>query len=210
MRKLKYVKLFENFDEENGVIIANSYSKDGFKIYHDDKNWKNKLPKVDGMYLLHNTNSKNLDSILSNGLKLKQLGDRSAQIDSYFGSDIISHRGGDASIIVIFKKDEFYKLQTGVEDGVKYNIFIKNGIIPSERILGYIHIPKTSDGRHDESLIFYPNDKFNLNVNLNIEREDVIDRYSDDNPFGLGKNIDDENDDENDTENIPDFGSEWN
>jgi len=175
MIKLKYVKLFENFNKE-GITISNSYSKDGTSIYPDYKNWKNKLPKINGQYLLHNTSSRNLDSILSNGLTLKKLGtSTSNDMDSYFGPDIISHRNGDASLVVIFSDDEYTKLSRGVENGIKYNFYIKDGVIPSERILGYIEIPNTNDGKHNESLIFYPNDKFNLNVKLNIKKEEIPD-----------------------------------
>ena len=207
MRKLKYIKLFENFNKEDGVIISNSYSKDGFKIYPDDKNWKNKLVKIDGQYLLHNTNGKNLDSILSNGLTLKKLGiSASNDMDSHFGRDIISHHNGDASLVVIFRDDEYTKLRSGVENGIKYNFYIKGGVIPSERILGYIEIPNINDGKHNESLIFYPNDKFNLNVKLNIEKEKInVDDDAD--VFGVVRNR--TNDGEIDSD-IIDFGSEWN
>jgi len=200
MRKLKYVKLFEKFNKE-GIIISNSYSKDGFKIYLDDKNWKNKLPKINGQYLLHNTSSKNLDSILSNGLTLKKLGiSASNDMDSHFGRDIISHHNGDASLVVIFRDDEYTKLRSGVENGIKYNFYIKGGVIPSERILGYIEIPNINDGKHNESLIFYPNDKFNLNVKLNIEKEKI--QSTSDNVFGVVGNQ--TNDDIEDS-----FGRDW-
>jgi len=185
MRKLKYVKLFEKFNKE-GIILSNSYSKDGYKIYFDDKKWKNKLPKINGQYLLHNTSSEHLDSILSNGLTLKKLGiSTSNDMDSYFGPDIISHRNGDASLVVIFSDDEYTKLRSGVENGIKYNFYIKDGVIPSERILGYIEIPNTNDGKHNESLIFYPNDKFNLNVKLNIKKEEIQSLSTPDNPWGV-------------------------
>jgi hypothetical protein len=199
MRKLKYVKLFEKFNKE-GIIISNSYSKDGFKIYLDDKNWKNKLPKINGQYLLHNTSSKNLDSILSNGLTLKKLGiSATNDMDSHFGRNIISHHNGNASLVVIFSDDEYTKLRSGVENGIKYNFYIKDGVIPSERILGYIEIPNTNDGKHNESLIFYTNDKFNLNVKLNIKKEI---QSTSDNVFGVVGNQ--TNDDIEDS-----FGRDW-
>jgi hypothetical protein len=201
MIKLKYVKLFENFNKE-GIIISNSYSKDGFKIYLDDKKWKNKLPKINGQYLLHNTSSKNLDSILSNGLTLKKLGiSASNDMDSHFGRNIISHHNGDASLVVIFSDDEYTKLRSGVENDIKYNFYIKDGVIPSERILGYIEIPNTNDGKHNESLIFYPNDKFNLNVKLNIKKEEIQDVAA--NVFGVVGNQTNDGDIEDSS------GSDW-
>jgi len=203
MRKLKYVKLFEKFNKE-GIIISNSYSKDGFKIYLDDKKWKNKLPKINGQYLLHNTSSKNLDSILSNGLTLKKLGiSASNDMDSHFGRNIISHHNGDASLVVIFSDDEYTKLRSGVENDIKYNFYIKDGVIPSERILGYIEIPNTNDGKHNESLIFYPNDKFNLNVKLNIKKEEIQDVDDTANVFGVVGNQTKDGDIEDS------FGSDW-
>lgn len=180
----KNVRLNENFNKKNGVIISDSYTlKNGLNIHPNNKQWKNKLPKVDGVYLLHNTFESNLNSILSDGFKFRLLG-VNGELDSYFRSDIISHKGGNTSIIVIFKQDEYYKLSTGVWEGVKYNIYIKDGVIPPERILGYIHIPNTSEGSHDERLIFYPNDKFNLKVKLNIVKENVTDDTSDEDGYG--------------------------
>lgn len=174
----------------NEIILSNSYSKDDIKINPNDKNWKNKLPKMDGYVLLfHNTSNNNLDNILSNGLKLNYLSKRSGHLDSYFGHDIISHRGGNVSIIVALTYDEEFKLRTGVENGKRYNIIIKDGIIQPERIIGYIEIPNTNDGEHNESLVFYKNDKFNPSIKLNIEKEEIEEPEG--LGFGKGQNVDD-------------------
>jgi hypothetical protein len=205
MKKLKYVKLFENFNQkENGIIISNSYSKNGIEIIPNEKKWKFKLPEIDKkyIYILHNTNSQNLDSILSKGLKVNRMGKASGHVEDYFTDRLISHRGGNVSIVVVLSNDEYYALSRGIIDNEKYNITIKDGIIPPYRIIGYIEIPNVKDGEHNTELVFYKNDKFNISKKLDILKEEIPEFNS---PFDL-KKVDKQDIDELDI----DFGDEWN
>ncbi len=218
MKKLKYIKLFENFNKkETGIVLSDSYSKNGIEIIPNEKNWKSKLPGVDEthLYIFHNTKSTNLGSILSKGLEVNRMGKRHGHVEDYFTHRLISHRDGNVSIVVVLSKDEYYALAKGIIDNELYNVTIKDGIIPTHRIIGHIEIPNVKDGEHNTELIFYKNDKFNISKKLDILKEEMLDAT---NPFDLkkvddkdidDKDIDDKDIDDKDIDDT-DFGDEWN
>jgi hypothetical protein len=85
-----------------------------------------------------------------------------------FEMDILYTRRGHNANFLNINKDPIPE----IKDELSYTI-------------GYIEIPNTDDGKHNESLIFYTNHKFNLNVKLNIKKEEIQSLSTTDNPWGV-------------------------
>ena len=197
---MKHIKLFEDY--KNEISISNSFTLDSSyppNIVPSDKNWANKLPKLDNGYmrLAHMTPITNIESILSNGLKCLRM-KNCGHLDDYFrlfGETIHTHRKGEkmAYILVDLKKDDFNSMYRCHPK----RLGVKNGIIPTSKIVGYISI---IDG---SPLIFHYNTNYNSQAEMDFE--DDTDRYNkaaDDGPFFKGKK-------EPDMEPIEIDGDEW-